>query len=241
MYSKSKTSVSKVGEHLRKGTLYAVAIATSIMATPSATSDLDFHSRSMIRVSLPQQQVDLRTTRERYLDDAKEVAEQSLKKTGHYDLAALKKIENQWFSYLKNTDTPLEPLAESFRPQINQTAKAMKINPEEIKAIAMHESALWPYAVGPGPCPALGMMQLNPCAHPLTKKQYATIFRPETNFLLGGQVYKEDKEKFHNDVKKSLWAYWAGAGEVRGRPPKAFEKYYEHVKSHMLVPPTLRQ
>lgn len=241
MSSKSSTTVSKAGKHLRRAALYSAAIATSIMATPSATSDLDFHRRSLIRVAVPQQQVDLRTTRERLLDEARIVAEESLTKTRHYDLPALIKIEKQWFSYLKNTDAPLEPFATSLMPQINKTGKVIGVDPQEIKSIAMHESALWPYAVGPGSCPALGIMQLNPCAHPLTKKQYAAIFVPETNFLLGGQVYKEDKKKFHNDVKKSLWAYYAGPGEVRGRPPKSFERYYEHVKSHMPAPSTLRK
>jgi soluble lytic murein transglycosylase-like protein len=223
------TAKAKLKDYVRTGVLYAT-VATSIMIISVPTSsDL---GESAVKLVVNPQVIDLRTTRESYIDEAKEVADESFKKTGRYDVRELRRIQSKYFSFLKKTDTPLEPLLEPIIGSIENISKSKGLDPALVGGVIDKESAAFPYAVGAPPYYALGLMQINPLAHKLPKEQYAHIFDKDINIDLGATILKKDIDAFPNNLTSALNSYYGRTDMVTHTKVPKKTKYSERVIDH---------
>jgi soluble lytic murein transglycosylase-like protein len=228
-----KTTKGKIKKILRTGLTAALAIKL-VTISVQPTSGID--CRNPIRFEVAAPNVELRTFREECIKEAKDIADSSLKKTGRYDFKELREVEIKYFSYLKSTNTQIEPFVGEFMPFIDKSAKLHNVSPEEIGSIQAKESAYFPYAVGKPPYYAAGLMQWNWQAHRATKKEYANMFDPQINIEICTRLYGIYKNEFKGDMDKALRAYYEGPGIViQRKADKPGKKYVADVRNHEIA------
>ena len=108
---------------------------------------------------------------------------------------------------------------------VNRAAKQQQINPYMLLAVIRAESNFDRYAKsGAG---ARGLMQLMP----MTQKELGVndVFDVQQN-INGGACYLVQQIKYYKDVRKALWAYNTGPGNVnRGIIPNETHVYANQV------------
>jgi len=111
--------------------------------------------------------------------------------------------------------SPPEPKCDAIEesviaPLIENAAKAQKLEPALIRAVAEKESALRPCAISAKG--AEGLMQLMPA----TVEQLGVhdVFDPKENLDAGAQFLKQLLDKYGGDLAKALGAYNAGPAMV---------------------------
>lgn len=106
---------------------------------------------------------------------------------------------------------------------IEKSAKKYKVSPHLIRSIIKHESSFNPTAMSDAGC--VGLMQINPKYHKINKP-----FDIEENIDVGTRLISNLIEKYDGNVKKALWAYNTGSGNVRrGIIPKSTKKYAKNI------------
>jgi hypothetical protein len=233
---KTHNITKNFGRHLRKGVLYITALTVGATSIPFSNSQVDSYIPLPMKLDLHlPKPPKIHMTVDLYTMDAKKVAEESYLKTGHYDLDELRRIETEYFDYIKYKNEPaderLPDSFESIRPVIKSVAKSQGVDSNRVASLVLNECYAYQYCVGPDG--ELGYMQINPKEHQLTKAEYALIFDPKLNITMGTMIYKEYLEKFKGDEDKATMAYNVGPGNLmRGRTEKG-KIYLEHAKNHL--------
>lgn len=103
-----------MSSYLRRGILYTASFGIAVSATPYPTSDKDYRHVPAIECVLHAPKVELNKYSDRLYAEAKEIASESYKDTGHYDIERLRGIQQLYFDYLRYTHTsseePIGPL-----------------------------------------------------------------------------------------------------------------------------------
>lgn len=226
--SSNRSGVAKLGRYLRAGILYSASIATGIFAASPATHT---NYEPAIKPIQHKQHIVIHTTRELWTAEAREVAEESYKNTGQYDIEKLREIEKRYFDYLRYTHTSSEEPLKPLIPIIVKVARSEGVDPA-LAGIVSLESWGWPFAVGDKG--ELGLTQPNLEKYHLTPEQYKNIFDPKENLKIGAEIFKGYLIKFYGDVPKALEAYNGGPVHViKGRVPRIVREYEKHAIEHI--------
>ena len=170
---------------------------------------------------------------ERKINEAlrQDIREETLKAVAGKENKYFKPFENQqqrdkYANYLKGQK---QSAPKTIQEKIVAYANQVGLDPKLALAVAKQESGFNPNAIGDGG-KSFGLFQIHTPSHP----DYKGGTNVEANIKYGINLLKKLYDKYKGDIKKTLWAYNAGSGNVdKGILPGSTKKYIANITANM--------